>query len=66
MTMPRLELEAPWIRNAGWEKDPMEDDGVICDKCGDRVFDWYDIDGSILCDDCFDSISRKWRRHSGE
>lgn len=62
--MPRLELEAPWVRNAGYE--PEQEDGVICDRCRDKVYDWYNIDGSILCDDCFDAVSRKWRHHSGE
>lgn len=59
-----LQLEAPWVTNAGYEPEP--DDGVICDRCKDKVYDWFDIDGAILCDDCFGAVCKKWRRHSGE
>jgi Fe2+ or Zn2+ uptake regulation protein len=34
--------------DCGKKKQPV----LICDKCGDRVDDLYDVDGEELCEIC--------------
>ena len=74
MTIP----DAPWVREtertgfcgSGWFNTPPEKDAAIyCERCGGEINvgdEYFDIDGSVLCDDCFDFVTREWRRCHGE
>lgn len=68
--------DAPWIAEAertgfykyGWWNQPREDDAIICDRCGDLIDesgDWFNIDGEILCESCFDEVNEEVRRVHG-
>ena len=70
--------DAPWIaetRRTGhsrfgyWNSPHAEESAICCDRCRDSIYygdEYYDIDGEIICPDCFDLISGKWRRTHGE
>ena len=48
---------------------PSIEDSITCDRCGMRIYigdEFYDVDGSNLCEECFDDITRKWRRIHGD
>lgn len=65
--MPRLELEAPWVTNAGYEPEPDED-YICCDRCRERIYhemDYYDVDGLTICPECFELVSRRWKKKYG-
>lgn len=68
--------DAPWITETertghyryGWWNQPQEDDAIICDRCGeliDTAFDWFNIDGEILCESCMDEIEEEMRERYG-
>lgn len=70
--------DAPWIaqtRRTGhfdggyWNSTPRVEDSIICDRCRESIWlgeDYYDIDGENLCEECFDIVTRGWRRTHGE
>lgn len=70
--------DAPWITEAirtghsvygYWNSPPREEDAIYCDRCRDSIYlgqDYFDIDGEVLCESCFDYISGKWRRTHGD
>ena len=45
------------------------EDCLWCARCGDLLppgADYYDMDGKVLCEDCFDHIASGWKRVVGE
>lgn len=49
--------------------DPDADERIYCDRCGGEINvgdEYYNLDGEALCDECFDTIAREWRRRHGE
>lgn len=70
--------DAPWIREAErtghcrtgyWNQPPEVEDHIVCDRCKEWIVygeDYYPIGDQNLCEECFDIVSRKWRRTYGD
>lgn len=68
--------DAPWIKEtertghcrSGWfNNPPVLVDALVCDRCLDRIClgeEYYDMDGSCLCEECFDILTSKWRKRN--
>lgn len=66
--------DAPWIRETErtghcstgwWNTPPLLDDSFSCDRCGDKIEigdEYFDFDGSCLCRECFENLTKSWRK----
>lgn len=53
-----MNIEAPWI---GKDKDEKLVEYTTCDWCGESIYvgdHYYDIDDTIICEDCIKNCRR--------